>query len=162
MQQPFPGVNFVDIEPSLFDTHGLKEAEEAYRFVLRREPDNMDIRVGLAWCLLLQALYQSGQETVTAAQRDPEDQAYRSTALPGLSPGPDARHLLQECLRHSLTVRHLSSQTANQWDMEKLEGLVFLAGGKDLLQSNEEGGERIRNRIVRALQRASDQDNSSL
>lgn len=149
----------MEIQPNVFDPHGLKEAEAAYRFILRQEPDNMDTRVDLAWCLLLQALYQSGQETVIAGQNNPVPSASGQTALPGLSPDPDARHLLQECLRHSLTVRHLSARTSNQLDVEKLEALVLLAGGRELLLSSEEGGERIREKIVRALNLASDPDN---
>ena len=108
-------------QSSIFDPHGLKEAEEAYRFVLRREPDNMDTRINLAWCLLLQAVYQSGQETMLAEQNDSTAEACHKTNPPSLSPGPDARHLLQECLRHSLTVRHLSARTSDQVDVEKLE-----------------------------------------
>ena len=143
---------------SIFDTQGLKKAEEAYRFVLGREPDNMDIRVDLAWCLLLQALHQSGQETMPAERQGTEVNVEYRVAVADLSPGPDARHLLQECLRHSLTVRHLSAQASHQVDAEKLESLVLLAGGKEILAATEAGGSRIREDIVRALWRASDQD----
>jgi len=148
----------VGIRSSIFDPHSLKEAETAYRFVLVQEPDNMDVRVNLAWCLLLQAVYQSGQETGIAERRGRENDANPTTAGAELTPGPDAGHLLKECLRHSLTVKHLSAQTSNQLDMEKLEALVLLAGGKELLQSSEENGVRIIDNIVTAIWRASEQD----
>lgn len=146
------------IRSSIFDPHSLKEAETAYRFVLVQEPDNMDVRVNLAWCLLLQAVYQSGQETVIAERRAHEHDANLLNEGAGLTPGPNAGHLLKECLRHSLTVKHLSAQTSNQLDMEKLEALVLLAGGKELLLSSEESGVRIIDNIVTAIWRASDQD----
>jgi hypothetical protein len=150
------GVKLVDTQSSVFDRHGLREAEEAYRFVLGREPGDMDTRVNLAWCLLLQAIYQSGQETLLAEHPNLYTEDELPSATPILPPGPDARHLLQECLRHSLTVRHLSAREANQIDVEKLEALVLLAGGKELLLSNEEIGVRIRNKFVEALHYASD------
>jgi hypothetical protein len=135
----------------------LQEAEAAYRFILIREPDNMDVRVNLAWCLLLQALYQSGKETVIAERGDAKQAGDDPNT--DITPGPDAGHLLQECLRHSMTVKHLSARASNQMDMEKLEALVRLAGGKDLLVSSEENGARIIDNIVNAIWQASEQDN---
>lgn len=118
----------------------------------------MDTRVNLAWCLLLQALYQSGQETVIAEHKGSEVGSQNQDPDAGLAPGPDARHLLQECLRHSVTVRHLSARPANHLDIEKLQALVVLAGGHELLLSAEEGGAVVRDNIARAVWSASDQD----
>lgn len=150
------------IRSSIFDPHGLKEAEAAYRFVLIQEPDNMDVRVNLAWCLLLQALYQSGKETVIAERSDAQQAADNEGGAANLASGPDADHLLQECLRHSMTVKHLSARTSNQMDVEKLEALVRLAGGKELLLSSEESGARIIDNIVTAIWQASEQDNPDI
>lgn len=146
------------IRSKVFDPPGLKEAESAYRFVLRREPDNMDARVNLAWCLLLQALYASGQEAALAAQTEGEDTADLHLPTSAPTTGSNAQHLLQECLRHSLTVKHLSAQPANRSDIAKLEELVLLAGGKEMLLSSTEGGARIIDNIVSALWQASEQD----
>ena len=148
------------LKSSVFDPSGLKTAEEAYRFVLRQEPDNMDIRVDLAWCLLLQALYLSGQETAVAAQNIPEDGAFSQAVVSDAAPAPDAVHLLQECLRHSLTVKHLSAHTANQIEVEKLVSLVLLAGGKEHILFNEERGARIKSEIFRALWQPYDHDST--
>lgn len=145
------------IRSSIFDPPGLKEAESAYRFVLRREPDNMEARINLAWCLLLQALYLSGQESARAEQHDSRGETH-SVSTGSSAADPDARHLLQECLRHSLTVKHLSAHPSNRLDVAKLEELVLLAGGKELLLSTEEGGARIIDNLVTALWQASEQE----
>jgi hypothetical protein len=101
----------------VFDPEGVQEAEAIYRFILRRDPGNMDARLNLAWCLLLESLHQSGPEAENAG------------------------HLLQECLRHSRTVKNLCGFPSTQREVEKLEGLVLLVGGKELLLAPEAGGE---------------------
>ena len=139
------GMNF-----SGFDLQDLKKAEEAYRFVLRQEPDNMDLRVHLAWSLLFQALYFSGQEATAAHDRIPETNF--SSAIEANKRFPsDSRRLLQECLRQTTMVKQLSTRVSNQMDAEKIEALVLMAGNKELLNESEARGARIQNEILHAI-----------
>ncbi len=139
----------MSIKFSALNLHDLKNAEQAYRFVLCQQPDNMDIRVNLAWCLLFQALYRSGEETASDVHRSAAEARPQADATNFL-PTSDSKQLLQECLRHTMMVKQLSASVSHLMDVDKLEAMVLMAGGKDLLIANEARGTRIRSEILLA------------
>lgn len=146
----------MNTQSNVFDASALKTAEKAYRSELCRKPDDMDTRANLAWCLLLQALYQSGQETRVSAYRRSSEEVEGAEALAGACAERDARTLLQESLRHSFMVRHLSTYRPAQMAMEKLASLVELAGGAEQLVEAEQQAARIRDNICAVCRQLSE------
>ena len=173
------------IKSRVLDPYDLQQTEEACRFLLRHEPDNMETRVDLAWCLFFQALSLWSRETKVAALKMTSEKALvvvqkrlhylgfdtrmeapnsflgenLSQALASkFAQDPKTDHLLQECLHHSLMVRHLSANTSHRLDAETLEALILLAGGKKLLLSSEKRGIRIKSQLFRVFCEAPDQE----
>ena len=115
--------------PHLFDLCALQRAEANYKECLLTQPDNLAVRLSLAWCLFIQALHQSGQETAIISNNLPYEQA-----VPPAQDTPvkvrDAQALLQDCLQHLYNVKHLSIDEEDRSGVERLQTLVELAGAK--------------------------------
>lgn len=131
--------------------------EKSYRQRLEIEPGDTGTRLSLAWCLVVQALYEAGQERMAgrimaAAKEMSEspDGAPVHEAIAAAARERNARQLLKGCLRQALMVTQLSRDPREKADVEKLRTLVSLSGaGQAILEADEEAA-----RILRELTRA--------
>jgi hypothetical protein len=111
----------------VFDRLYLERAERTYRQQLIAHPEDTELRLRLAWCLFMQALYQAGQEAaLNAVERDSE-------ALPEAECERDSQALLRDCLQQTYTVMHVSIRSGDRPDVEKIQELVRLSGTQSVL-----------------------------
>lgn len=113
------------------EAKALRQAEEAYRKRLLREPTDVEARLRLAWCLFLLSLHQAGREAIVQ-----ELLATGSEAGVTLTDRlqtllhQDSEELLRDCLRQLSAVTRLSDRVQDQRDAEQLGALVRLSGGE--------------------------------
>ena len=120
------------------DTANLKWAENTYREQLKTRPEDMAIRLSLAWCLFMQALHRSGQETVldyavVYVQPLAEDHVADSATIER-----SAHALLKDCLHQTYMIKHLSLDADERLNVARLQSLVELAGARDIMVGAEE------------------------
>jgi hypothetical protein len=89
-----------------FQPSDLRKREEEYRHSLKVDPGNCDVRLDLAWCLLLQSLYH-------AAQSEPE---------------VEWRPLAERSLKEAFNVSMLSKEPEHVADVARIEFVVDLLG----------------------------------
>jgi hypothetical protein len=126
------------------DRTALKQAEKTYRKRLGEEPGDTGARLRLAWCLVLQAFYRAGQES-----------------LPAAPPDGDARDLLKDGLQQTVTVTQLSADPREHREVETLRALVRLSGAEPLVLEAEERAARILSELTRALRDSRDATDSA-
>ena len=131
--------------------NALQRSESAYREQITQGPDNMELRLRLAWCLFLQSLYQDAQEEGRRALVADVQPSPLSCPVSTLRPR-SAQSLLDECLHQTYTVMHLSAQPQERCDVEKLQALVRLLGAQGVLLQAEERATRLGAEMVRAIQ----------
>lgn len=139
------------------DTDALARVERLYRDLLSAQPCDNLARLRLAWCLLLQALHQAGRESAVneLLHLSPGDSLDASYAAP---PGRDAQTLLRECLRQTITVRHLSPAQTETSEAEHLQSLASLSGsGQSLLEAEQEALEALQ-RLARDISHWDDEE----
>jgi hypothetical protein len=128
----------------------LWRVERIYRKQLVEEPGNTVARVSLAWCLFMQALHRAGQESAVNSVLE-----LALPADPGVSDGHsadrDSAVLLQDCLRQALAVLQLSPDPRDHLDVERLQALVKLSGGAEILADAEEQAHRILTQLTREM-----------
>jgi len=113
------------------EAQALRQAEEAYRKRLLREPTDVEARLRLAWCLFLLSLHQSGRQSVVKEllAAGGESGATITDRLQTLL-NQDSDELLRDCLRQLSAVTRLSDRVQDQRDAEQLNALVRLSGGE--------------------------------
>jgi hypothetical protein len=111
----------------VFDRIFLDRAEHTYRQQLVAHPEDTDLRLRLAWCLFMQALYQAGQEAaISAGASDPGQSSECLSER-------DSQNLLKDCLQQTYTVMHVGAQSGERPDVEKIQELVRLSGTSEVL-----------------------------
>jgi hypothetical protein len=141
----------VESQP-VFDIESLRRVEGVYNARLAHDPGDHGARMHLAWCLFMQALHECGQQSVIAALFSPDDQLDARTIKRIRSVlDRDAKRMLRECLRHSVTVIQLSTDPREQRDAQNLQALVRLSGGDPTVQEAEGDGRRIMKSVAREL-----------
>jgi hypothetical protein len=143
----------VRIFPNGINTADLNRAEGLYREQLRARPEDMGIRLSLAWCLFMLALHRSGHESafgnyaLAYRQVPPADQ--ESTPL---TADRSADALLRECLQQTYTIKHLSVQEDERLEVARLQALVELAGAQALsIGAEEQSLQRLSNLAREAM-----------
>lgn len=136
----------------LVDPEALRRMEAVCRARVLADPMDTLVRGRLAWCLFLQAVHQAGQESILEqlglttlevdAVRIPESLADRQ-----------AQELLDECLRHTEAVLHLSAPGQQRTEMERLLGLARLSVGEPAFIAAEQKAHRILDTLIRDLNR---------
>jgi hypothetical protein len=117
-----------------FEPTDLKRAEDTYREQLRSEPDDLALRLSLAWCLFMQALHRSGQEAVfTYTQHACTDASAAVTPTDSATADRSANALLKDCLQQTYTIKHLSLREEERLEVARLHALVEMAGAQDLV-----------------------------
>jgi len=138
------------ITSTVFDMRALRRAEQDYRRRLEQEPGDTASRLGLAWCLVVQALFEAGQEeTLCRVPEHPHAPAPPPTATAPAATAPAAerssRSLLRGSLQQALLVSHLSTDPQEKSDSEWLRTLIRLSGGeKALVEAEEEAVAALR------------------
>src|SRR5260221_13074768 len=101
----------------VFDIDGLRRVESVYCARLAQDPGDHVARMHLAWCLFMQALHESGQQSVIAALFSQDDHLDKRTMKRIRSVlDRDAQRMLRDCLRHSVTVMQLSTDPRDKRD----------------------------------------------
>lgn len=120
------------------DTANLKWAENTYREQLKSRPEDMAIRLSLAWCLFMQALHRSGQETIldytVVHIQPPAEDTVRESGTTERS----AHTLLKDCLHQTYMIKHLSLDADERLNVARLQSLVELAGAREIMVGAEE------------------------
>ena len=139
---------FCDTTPCV---ESLSRYERAYRVHLEDDPADMQCRVDLAWCLFMMSLYQAGRESTGDSDCSVgELSRFDHTAL---LKGRRAPALLQDCLRQTIIVSHLSRDPSNREDVSSLRRLVKVSGGEAALREADDESDRILSEIVREIDR---------
>lgn len=141
---------------TVVDAEALRRIEAVYRARLLSDPCDVLARGCLAWCLFLQSLHRAGEERMLDRLRGFHSAAGKALAIPRPA-GPEAQELLNECLRQTETVLHLSEPGEPRLEMERLLGLARLSAGSQAFHSAEENAHRILEDLIRDL---SDRDDS--
>lgn len=137
-------------EDRALNVDALWRVERIYRKQLAEEPANTVARVSLAWCLFMQALHRAGQESAVGPVLELALPA-EPLAGEGASSDRDSAVLLQECLRQALAVLQLSPDPRDHSDVERLQALVKLTGGSEMLADAEEQSRRILAQLTREM-----------
>lgn len=134
----------------LVDPEALRRMEAVCRARVLADPVDTLARGRLAWCLFLQAVHQAGQESIL--------EQLGITPLEVKAVGPresfedrQAQELLDECLRHTEAVLHLSAPGQQRTEMERLLGLARLSVGEPAFNSAEQKAHRILDTLIRDL-----------
>jgi hypothetical protein len=143
----------VQISPKSINTADLQRAEHSYREQLRSQPDDMGLRLSLAWCLFVQALHQSGHESAFGNYAV----AYCRAPAADINSTPSkadrsADALLRDCLQQTYTIKHLSMQEDERLEVARLHALVEMAGAQDLsIGAEEQSLQRLANLAREAM-----------
>ncbi len=113
--------------PVVCDVNLLRRIEDTYTRSLLEKPDDMQVRLRLAWCLFMQALHQAGQESVVTALVN-DEASHRSSGASLLPFDKDAYLLLKDCLRQTFAIMQLSPCAQDQKDVRQIQELVGLLG----------------------------------
>ena len=147
------------------DIDRLKQSERAYNAHLRKEAADTGVRMTLAWCLALQAIYEAGQTHALAALRsvsetleEPVGRCLRGALQEVGAPEPNVPYLLRSCLQQVVAVTHLSANPQERKDAEKLRALLELSGGEQALLEADESSERILAEITNAILSTNDDE----
>ena len=104
----------------LINIDAIRSAERVYRSCLIDEPADTSIRLKLAWCLLIQAVHADGRQSIL--QDGPE-----SALGHGVQEDEEIGNLLEDCLRQTTAVLHLSREESERADVEVLQNLIEIA-----------------------------------
>ena len=108
-----------------FDVTEMQVAEAKYRRELQAHPDSTAIRLNLAWCLFLQALYTSGRESAAQHHECRPDSCDEGCC--SCTSDRDSQSILHECLRHAFMASNLSVRRRDYQDAARLRTLVRIS-----------------------------------
>jgi hypothetical protein len=123
----------MDGSQDVIDADRLGKLVRDYRQQLEKKPEDMRLRINLAWCLFMQALHQAGQE---ALLRSLQENGIIHKEV-GMALEAEAQQLLRACLRQTYTVQQLSQRQQEHEEAGRLQSLVKQSGGEHLAQEVE-------------------------
>jgi len=124
----------------------LQQVGVSWRAYVRQHPDDLKARLELAWCLLVEALYEAGRETATAtglpsspdSDRLCSPEADGAGDLPLKADGPyRSDKLFRESLHHAATVQQLSTHEEDYVSAKHLQSLVNLSCGEQSVAASQ-------------------------
>lgn len=134
----------MDHPARVFDMAALRHAELSFLHRLEQEPGDTAARMGLAWCLVVQASFEAGYEDTLDRLRPSEEGAARAAErdrerLPtgGVTGLRTSGALLKSSLRQAILVSHLSTNPKERGGSEWLQSLIRLSGGEQALREAE-------------------------
>ena len=128
----------------------LNRAAEKYRHQLDNNPDDMDSRVQLAWCLFLLAMF--GTTTEKGLPK-----AHVESSLTAW----DAEKALNDCLRETFMVIQLSTDKEDHIRVKTLQSLVKLLCGTQILSHAEQEATSVLTQLIQEIL-AEDSENKPL
>jgi hypothetical protein len=147
----------VSFSSNFFNTASLKQAEKTFRERLLTQPDNMEARLNLAWCLFIQAVHQSGQE-MALLNPVPEYDRTAISSADSESKADSALSLLQDCLCQTYTIKHLSLSSEDHKAIERLQVLFALCGAQEQAVHAERRAIEKLIRLASAVSQSSERD----
>jgi hypothetical protein len=130
------------------DQASLKLSERVFRERLEKEPDDMNARLSLAWCLFLQALHQAGRESVAQALVARAEETETTDDSTHSLLDKNARALLREALQQAAAVRQLSPHPQDSTYMNLLQSLASLSGASQIVSGTEQEADRILSKLT--------------
>jgi hypothetical protein len=122
----------------------LQQVGVSSRTYVRQHPDDLKARLELAWCLLVEALYEAGRETAIATglpsspDRLCSPEADGAGDLPLKADGPyRSDKLFRESLHHAATVQQLSTHEEDYVSAKHLQSLVDLSCGEQSVAASQ-------------------------
>lgn len=144
------------VTPSL-DIEAVKQTEIACRRLLLQQPEDLETRINVAWCLLLRALFRAGMEARSGPRANLQSTSrIASITMDGLGgDSRSSRSLLNECLRHTSIVKQLgidaeagAAATEVQTQLSAMQSLIGILGCRDQVLMAEAQVSRILDRIA--------------
>lgn len=149
------GMTHVSIPLAL---EGLRHLEATYRDRLRAEPADTRLRLSLAWCLVMQALCEAGQESLAAsihktseALREPLAGRVREALSDPVVDERATSHLLHCSLRQASAVMQLSMDPDERSEAENLRALVSRSGASEVVARSDEEAAHTLSEIAEAI-----------
>jgi hypothetical protein len=141
------------------DTDILRQLEAKHLEQLRNDPGNLDVRLGLAWCLFMHALHQSGKESMLSTLRSMEI-PIDLDSLPqrALTYDSEAYRLLKDSLHETFTVIQLDPQQEANEDVARLHALVRLSGAEQVFREAEDEATYVLARLIRDIVRGENEE----
>ena len=145
--------------PVVCDIEILHQKNIQYRQQIREDPGNLELRLGLAWCLFIQALHQAGRESILTGTSAVDEvgaaaTVRRSTCLFD----QDAYQLLKSSLHETFTVMQLSVDTQGNEDVAKLHALIQLSGANAAFDEAQAEAMRVFTRLLHDIATQSEQE----
>ena len=100
----------------------IRGAERVYRSCLIDEPADTSTRLKLAWCLLIRAVHADGRQAILQ-----NGMPAPFEAPIGCDTSENVGNLLEDCLRQTTAVLHLSREETERADVEMLQNLIEIA-----------------------------------
>lgn len=130
----------------------LKRSEQIYRTRLANDPNDSEVRIKLAWCLFMQALYRAGQESMLSALvATSMDEPREKQLHPKCVWDQDAQDLIRDCLCQSSTVIQLSANPRHRTDAQRLQALVRLSGCELAVSQAREKSSRLLSEVLQEI-----------
>lgn len=112
------------MSPHTINIEAIRGAERVYRSCLIEEPADTATRLRLAWCLLIQAVHADGRQS--SLRGASEGTAQFESDPQGTVP-VEVGILLEDCLRQTTAVMHLSRNEVEHADVRMLQNLINIA-----------------------------------
>ena len=101
----------------------LQELEKTHVLLLKQNPEDTLLRVSLAWCLFMEALYCAGMESAIEKMNSSPETSYRNS-----------QELFIECLKQANTATDIGCDAVVQKHLNQLEKLIHLSNGEAVVQ----------------------------
>lgn len=129
-----------------------------YRQRLVADPSDIPARSSLAWCLLFQSLEVNCTQAYWNQLLTTCDQLDRNSREKVLNLCPqrpraasNAHDLIKESLLQATTVSHLSANSCDHDNLLRIQQLVSLIGGDEVIDEAEKEATKILTRMTRAI-----------
>lgn len=145
---------------SVFDMEGLAAIEAMCHSCINQEPENTSARLRLAWCLVVRAFHEAGQESALTQIDADKDRLEAVGKMPLNAPDlsgeesgekKTATQLLRSSLKQTMMVTQLSTNPSERKEAESLQRLVTMSGGKQAVVEVNEESNHIFAEIAQAL-----------
>ena len=136
----------MDARPVMCDISVLHQKSIQFREQIKNDPGNSELRMGLAWCLFIQALLQAGRESLSIQESDVDGKcdAARSCQLFD----QEAYQLLKGSLQQTFIVMQLSAHVQDRSEVSKLHALIQLYGANEAFDEAQAEAMRSFERLV--------------
>jgi hypothetical protein len=129
-----------EMSESTSNIQSLLELEKNHLMLLEQNPDDPELRISLAWCLLLEALHRAGQEYASDPKFIPPASSYRNSS-----------ELFRECLKQANTASDINPNSVVQEHLNQLEILVRMSNGEAVVETAADEQEQKTKKLVKDI-----------